>query len=167
MKVLIPPSYAIDHLENRKSIQQLAVPGRGFDATISELPGKRVRGYRIDPASGEPAIGLVTNNGRAPGEFETVLRSKGTVIAVDSDETCDLGEAQWLKPSGDTPASVADFEGRVGEVIDSWHNAFKYKEEHPELSIKGLRPPQLASVACSGRKHQRSVDVTVDVAEAR
>jgi superfamily II DNA or RNA helicase len=98
--------------------------------------------------SGEPAVGLVTNNGRPPDEFETVLRSKGAVIAVVSNESIDLRKAQWLKPlpTINTQTSVAEFERYVGEIIASWHNAFTYKEEQPDLNIQGLRPPQLAAI---------------------
>lgn len=146
MNIIIPPCFRIDISEHRNIVRQLAAPAWSGDASFEPLTG-RSRSFLIKPSDGSPETHLLANTAKPPGDSLRALRSRDTQD-IDSTIDIDLSPTQWIKHPSIEPqlSSLADYEGNVASVIESWDQSFQHKREELTANIDGLRPPQIGAI---------------------
>lgn len=155
-KFQFPAIWGINERWNGNSIQQLIVPSRTIDATVTEYANvffkgqkrNQVKGFIITPDDGVNGKAFaITSGNHAPDEFENVLRPKSSKI-LDTAEFVDYSKAAWIRhPSlSKIPVEPIDFKIHLEEVVKSWDGAFSFIEEDSAKQIKGLRPPQIGAI---------------------
>ncbi len=148
MNVILPALYRIDEKENGNAVRQVSAPLWRGEATVEAFEKSRVRGFTITRADGSPPVLLVTNTAQPSAEWTHAIRLRDVEFDHTTATTLDLSEGKWVKHPQELPkfSELAEYEGNVADVRESWIDSFAYKREDTERAIEGLRPPQLGSI---------------------
>lgn len=142
--VRLPAIYAIDEKLDTGTLRQLILPARTVEVTEERYAVAGVHGRLITPLGdlNEPIL-VIASNAIPPDDFNLVLGARR--IGRTEPPTF---VSHWMKHPALTqkPQLPIDYSGRIREVVESWRNAFSYKEEDLERLVQGLRSPQAGAV---------------------
>jgi superfamily II DNA or RNA helicase len=146
--VTIPPLYRIDLKENGNVTRQLAVPNWQGESAIDVYRQHRIRGFTVSPADGSPAVLVIANSAQPTADHSHAIRLRHVEVDLNSAAGVDFSQGKWLKhPEIHQPFnSLAEYEDNTRRVIESWSDAFSYKQEDSPRNVHGLRPPQLGAI---------------------
>lgn len=139
IRVKFPPLYSVSGNLNRNPVRQLLRPAE-------EREGEMV------PRESSRGSGQVFRS----GTIETLVLPTRSRIPEGIDEVLHWPQVQdglpkWLKPIASAPVEVSIADAEVGcrAVIESWRDAFQFREERRETdgtTTPGLRPPQIGAL---------------------
>jgi superfamily II DNA or RNA helicase len=140
----LPAIYAIDEKLDTGVIQQLIFPARTVEVTEERYEAGGLRGRIITPFNEEnERILIIASKAAAPDDFNLVLGAR----RVGRSEPPTF-VSHWMKHPAlaQKPQLPIDYSSHNQEVVESWRNAFSYKEEDLERHVQGLRSPQAGAI---------------------
>ncbi|MGY6122164.1 DEAD/DEAH box helicase (plasmid) [Paraburkholderia strydomiana] len=154
-QVTIPTTFFVHALvEGNRVIQVEASEGQ-HEVSILELDD-RTRSYLVLNDFGGKQIAVSLRSIAPPTGIDRILVLSDTEELPTADSNWDLSQvvARWAypKPLNISEESAEQSALRVEGVVDSWKDAFKFKEERVEAEgsiVPGLRPPQIGALHCA------------------
>lgn len=126
----IPPLLGIDERVNDNLIQQVITPEFRLRAAKKEYSSNGVTGTIISPDAGD-SIFLLNKGRKVPESFSKVV---------------DVRKNVWVRHPEIGSFDPNKCSAYVKDVLESWRDAFSFKQEDSGAEIKGLRIPQIGAV---------------------
>jgi len=154
-EVTIPKTYFVHTLLDGNRAVQLEANERQREVSVIEAGGRGRNYLVLDDFDGEK-IGVSPKSIAPNADIGRILVLPDATEKLTAESNWDLSSAaaRWVhpKPLNISEESAEQSALRVEGVVDSWKDAFKFKEERVEADasvIPGLRPPQIGALYCA------------------